>query len=873
MQKSLEMLHDRLTSPIGHPALLLGAGFSLGAFNIDQQPLVLGKRLTQELYENILIPRIKEIPDYERDCENVDLTVRQGDLKKFCTWLREFGLENERDEYITRRLKVHGWREDVSFETLAAYPWRYIFTLNMDDLVEKIYEKIGKKLEVWNRDCQNYVENPKETILVKLHGDVNCTVPSGSYRYILDEKEYRNFTASDDRMLQKFGEVYVSNDLIILGTQFQENDLEIALISLLQNKCNNEKIQYFFVSPEISSRSLIREIDKNNNFHHIKMTNIEFLAYMNQLKIKAQSTKKLLLSNSFSDWNSELQDAADSEKTYELYNGADPCAGDFFHEIDIPRSMPQDERKKSFVSIQENFEKNLVEKKTVLVTIHGESFVGKSCLAMRLLTLSAANGYQSFYTKNIDLHIIDKVKEFLRSQTDNSKIAFCMENAALFYSIFDELFDEALGKSVVFITTALDSDHNTKQYTLQNIYDKRLDYYINERISDKEAWDTYTKLASHNRLGRLQSATNKPSSIRKNIRDIGDLIDVLWYAHEGRRFSSYFEGWYKHKRQEEQIEVFEILTYYASLGCEFSISDLPMIALAVNRKNFDYKKFEISFSDFWTSKSKRPRLRYVRLFRDIVVKTIPVSQRIEWLRFLIVFLAKRIKEREQSRNSLMFESVTKIKNISMQKKITNEDILQLFSNVESECQHLSYYWIQRCIIYSKCEKFEDAANSIANAASARKYRTYQIIHAEAKNDMARGIWCIKHDPNHADEFFFRGRDQVVSLIEERNKYRSALTFSVHTYVNMAMKYYNEKKIEPDINEWNQLLEAVSLSVYHLSAKDKIFLKLIEDFVKFAEQNGKRDLAAPFLRELGKKPRIPMDESDYDIDSLPDVEIK
>ena len=108
MQKSLEMLHDRLTSPIGHPALLLGAGFSLGAVNIDQQPLVLGKRLTQELYENILIPRIKEIPDYERDCENVDLTDRQGDLKKFCTWLREFGLENERDEYITRRLKVHG---------------------------------------------------------------------------------------------------------------------------------------------------------------------------------------------------------------------------------------------------------------------------------------------------------------------------------------------------------------------------------------------------------------------------------------------------------------------------------------------------------------------------------------------------------------------------------------------------------------------------------------------------------------------------------------------------------------------------------------------------------------------------------------------
>ena len=44
MQSSLEILQDRLITPVGYPTLLLGAGFSLGATNVDGLGMPLGKQ-------------------------------------------------------------------------------------------------------------------------------------------------------------------------------------------------------------------------------------------------------------------------------------------------------------------------------------------------------------------------------------------------------------------------------------------------------------------------------------------------------------------------------------------------------------------------------------------------------------------------------------------------------------------------------------------------------------------------------------------------------------------------------------------------------------------------------------------------------------
>ena len=92
MQSSLEILQDRLITPVGYPTLLLGAGFSLGATNVDGLGMPLGKQLVEELYQNILVPHIRSIQDYASDSEGVESARKIGDLKTFCTFLRDFGV-------------------------------------------------------------------------------------------------------------------------------------------------------------------------------------------------------------------------------------------------------------------------------------------------------------------------------------------------------------------------------------------------------------------------------------------------------------------------------------------------------------------------------------------------------------------------------------------------------------------------------------------------------------------------------------------------------------------------------------------------------------------------------------------------------------
>ena len=64
--------------------------------------------------------------------------------KKLELFLQEYGIKTnnktKREEYLTRRLKGALPNETGFHNLLVDYPWRRIYTVNIDDLVENIYE-------------------------------------------------------------------------------------------------------------------------------------------------------------------------------------------------------------------------------------------------------------------------------------------------------------------------------------------------------------------------------------------------------------------------------------------------------------------------------------------------------------------------------------------------------------------------------------------------------------------------------------------------------------------------------------------------------------------------------------------------------------
>lgn len=866
LDPSLEILQRRMTMPHNLPILLLGAGFSLGAVNGDDVPLVLGKTLVKDLYENVLKPNICHIDNYDGDKELVNQALYNGDLRGICQRLRDFKLVKERNAYLTSRFKNCHWDDVTDFEALACYPWPYIFTLNIDDLVENIYKKVGKDLIVWTDMTPTYDENYNSTILVKLHGDVGH-----SDGYVFDDDEYQKFISQEPRILTKFADEYVSRDLIVLGTQFQEEDLKIALNKLFNEKCISTNFQYFFISPDSFSRAIKNKIQENENFHYIKMSNIEFLKKLRSWKIKHDSKKMLLLSNSFADWNKELDESRGLEKEYKLYYGRSPEARDFFYKIDISRKAERNGlRRKENYNVEFSFKTRLKSATSFLVTIHGEAYVGKSCLAMRLLSICAESGYQCFYTQNTTNRTIEKLREYFLQQVEGDLFAVCLENAAgAYYTIPKMLKDLNDNVTLVIITTSLESAHQTKKHNLQFMENVWEDYAISEKVTYPVAEDIFRKLKGENHLGKLQKHSRKASDVKKVIRNLKDFINVLWYAHEGRHFIEFFDDWYKQHEDERQINLFNMLTFYASLGClSFPISFIPELARALRIKNFSYNEFQKSFKDFWIEKGGIIRLRYVRLFANVVNRHISKSEKVEWIKVLMILLSRRTYERDHSQYNLMYETIAKIRTIEKYTDLDKHTIRKMFEDVESECKHLSYYWIQRCIIYSQCEMFEEASNAISNAEGTRKYSTYQIVHADAKNDMARGIWCLENKKAEGEMYFNQGRMKMRSLINDRGKYKNAFSFSVHAYINMSMKYYRLLGTFPNDLEWMNMKRSMLDLLDVIKFPDRIITNLVDRFVQYANDSGYDEDVKGMKGRLESKWKPSSENLDYEIDELP-----
>jgi len=145
------------------PVLFLGAGFSREAL-CKKGKLPTGSELADELRLEFVKDKISEA-DYK--------DVEKYNLRELCSCIDALDKDNKtkREEYLTRRLKGALPNETGFHNLLVDYPWRRIYTVNIDDLVENIYEENDKEYSCISssKDIPRKSENME---LIKLHGSV-----------------------------------------------------------------------------------------------------------------------------------------------------------------------------------------------------------------------------------------------------------------------------------------------------------------------------------------------------------------------------------------------------------------------------------------------------------------------------------------------------------------------------------------------------------------------------------------------------------------------------------------------------------------------------------------------------------------------------
>lgn len=144
-------------------------------------------------------------------------------LSKIC----QFAEYEKSKEHLTDFLtEIFKYLQPSSFHYyFTNYPWRRIYTTNIDDLVENIFRKNNKDLLKQNSRRKSTLAN-ENTEYIKLHGCVDN--PSEGYTFSSEEyidsiqrsNDYRFSSLSLDMQTQNF---------IFIGTNFDEFNIDYYL--------------------------------------------------------------------------------------------------------------------------------------------------------------------------------------------------------------------------------------------------------------------------------------------------------------------------------------------------------------------------------------------------------------------------------------------------------------------------------------------------------------------------------------------------------------------------------------------------------------------------------------------------------------------
>lgn len=818
LEKDVALLKDCLENR--SPVLFLGAGFSLGAKGKNGHNLMLGGSLAEQLYNKIILPRIDLLP--RKAILKANYAKELPDLQVMCDVLRENELLDERNSCFKDSMSDCTYADSPYYSYLLNIDWKYIFTLNIDDLVEHIYEDAGKPLICWKSNPLSYKEDLRKTVLVKLHGDV-----SDSSTYIFDKNEYQKFSSQDNWMLRKFAGLYVSHDVIIIGTQFQEYDIEIALQKVFEYGCDNTNFHYFFISPGNFDGKVGREISIKKNFHHIKWNTEQFLNFLENEVSKPQDAIQRLCAQGITFWNKALEDAQNQREDCDLYYGKPSEPTDFYYNVDIPQRRIQEKIENFIQDISNAYG---------YIEIKGSPYVGKTCVAKRALTFSVELRFKSFYCAKTDLRYLQIIRQYLETVSTDDSILLCFEDASGFYRQIINLVNEHRShiKRLLTIMTTSDVTQGPNNYIFAS--SPFLGIHMNEKINSTLANSIYDKLDEKTQLGKLLTYGEGKRSIVKYIRQINDFIDVLYIAHHGKRFSEYFDGWLSIRKEDEQFPVFQSVVLLTSMGIPYiSISYLPDIAEALGCKKFDYSSFLNTFGEFGFAEDGLLRLRCSRLFSDIVMESLSIEFKTEIVKNIVYLVSKDLWEGDRTFKNEMFKHLIRASVLKHIVGLSEETAIQFLIELQEFCKDLSYYWIQLGILHRNCQKFELAENDFEYAKKAHGCENYQIAHASAKNYMEWGLWALTNVPSQSASLFEEGAENMGQLIL-RWPYPDAICFSAHTYIDMNIKYYDKLNQVPPESTWKLMNTCMVKYVYNASVADHLLRDLFMKMCQFAKKN-------------------------------------
>lgn len=753
-----ELLKDSLNNRT--PILFLGAGFSFKALNHRNKTIELADNLKKKIFEEFYIKKKPEHVDarYISDVENYN-------LKDLCMTIKQESTERKKQlyEFLIDTFKGAHADPDNDFHIkVQEYNWTKIYTLNIDDLIENIYEHEKKSILVQN---EKSIKNNDEIVteLYKLHGCVNK--PENGFIFSTDE--YISMIENADFRMKEFANDYYKNDIIFIGTELDEDDISYILKNYLSAGYEHNT-KCFFICPTIKPK-LLSQIRGDKNSYIIYWDTEKFLNWLSENVQKNQIEDDNLKHLHFRGFQNIEEILKNKSKYYApvLYNGYPPFYEDILDGWDI-----------MYPKYKENRDEILGTTKSSVIALYGKMYVGKTCIARRIIVDFFNIGFNALEFKmenSLDFAMLSK---YISNYTPGSKFAIMVDDAAQIYRRLYEFIDSEQMKDylIIFVTTSNILHHMSKRHELL-LHDSR-ELYINPELNYQYSCNIYEKLNEKNRLGALSKYADTRSSSIRFIKDNKDIINLLYLLTHGKGFQEYFESMIEHI--DTSAEYFNLF-YTVAIFSVLQIDGYPKEFITNIHKKIQIKELKIQFGDllYFTEENRFLKVRCSNLMESVVVSKLSYEKIINYILQNVYYLQGLFNEKIENIYSDYFHILVKENFLHKKLGIPYELLRQYYNEIENKFKDISYYWMQRAILEQHDKHFEEAEIFINNAKKIRP-DSYQAQHALAKNRMERALKELEDGSSYSvvAYLFEEGETGIIDLINNP-KYSRSFCYSVH----------------------------------------------------------------------------------------------
>lgn len=834
------------------PTLLLGAGFSYGAINEYGETLPLGGILVEKLYQHMFVdnPPCKEIMD--EDVEGALQYKNAGDLKGLCSLLREEGREIERDEYLTTVFSGASIDEKSKIFNIANYKWNKIFTLNIDCLLEYIFDKKAVPYKVWNRENDDRRNNNSDTLIVKLHGCVQ------NYKagYIFDEQEYINFWNDDDCFSRDFGDAFSKGDMIFIGTEFQEDDLKTIINKYSSKGYDLSGNNYFFISPKINNVLLKRQIAATDNCCWIQWTTEEFFDFLYKEVIIQKDIKRVLQEKGLVSIDDLYQKRVNGYES-KLFAGYESRYNDFFDDWDIIHPG------------LEQFEDRIVSKgKNIVAALIGKNYVGKSCAAKRVLVDLRKKGFITFEFDMRSSEYMQLFLEYLEQLPSNTRVAVLFEEASFYFSLlYTNLIKKCPNniKQFIIITSDTNSNYFAKRDILEsnNSIEK---FVIDEKISWTFAEEIYKKLENKHWLNKPEISGSNRNEIKNYACKINDIIEFLYNISHGYGFETHYMDMFSVLDRDIEFKYLQALAIMEILGLGSIPTRILPTLIKNERTRFNFKEFRSKFDEILLISNYRIKIRCLRLIQKAIITNVNSKDIKVILSEIVRQTHGQFNEGDVNEWSEIFQKALTVKRILKEEVLSLSAIRELLNEVEKYGERYSFYWIQRGIAAQKDKDFDLADHYFREGIKIRPV-SYQAHHAMAKNLMERAVEQVqKGDFSYAPHYMQEGIKEMKNIINSP-AYSRGYKYSLHALMDMSVKYFELLGNVMNIDDIKYIQEKI-MSIPKMEM-DSYMIEGIKKYIQYCQNHNYGEICEPIiLKHYENIPNMKeATEEDYLVENL------